>query len=185
MRLCQYLSKSLTIIVLYVIILKKGMSVLSTHTYKKCPQCGKIYESYSTYTKHYQNHSGSPFLTCKSCGGTFVDKEIKEPALKPYTGEGLELWRCFFVFLMPWGLAGILAIICATNSEEYTLIATILSIVFMGIYIALTIYTIVNRAKFIAEDREEYIESEKRLQNPQYAKALKDAGFDVPSKYLN
>ncbi len=157
---------------------------MATYTYKKCPHCGKTYESYSTYTKNFQGHSGSPFITCRSCGRTFVDKEIKEPALKPYTGEGFELWRCFFAFLMPFGLLGILALVCAINSEEYAFAASIFSIIFFGIYIALTTYTIRNRVKFIAEDRKEYFQSEKRLQNPLYAKALKDAGFDVPKKYL-
>ena len=157
---------------------------MATYTYKKCPHCGKTYESYSIYTKSYQSHQGSPFITCKFCGETFVDKEIKEPALEPYSEKGFELWRCFFAFLMPFGLGGILAIICALNSEEYAIGAGVVAFILLGIYMALTIYTIVNRAKLQEDDKKEYKESERRLQNPEYAKALRDAGFNVPSKYL-
>lgn len=157
---------------------------MATYTYKKCPHCGKTYESYSTYTKQYNNNSGSPFIVCRSCGKTFVDKEIKEPALLPYTGEGFELWRCFFAFLMPWGLAGIFAAVAAFNMEEKPVALFVIAAILIGIYVALTIYTIKNRIKFIEDDRKEYKASEQRLANPDYARALKEAGFKVPDKYL-
>lgn len=157
---------------------------MATHTYKKCPHCGKTYESYSTYTKVYQNHSGSPFITCKSCGEMFVDKEIKEPALKPYTEEGFELWRCFFVHLMPWGIAGFLLTGCAFNLEESTLSLYVIATIVDACYIMFTANTIRNRKKYQEAERLAYQESEQRLRNPQYAKALQNAGFHVPSKYL-
>ena len=84
-----------------VSITKRKANIMATQTYKKCPHCGKVYEYYSTYTKQYRNHSGSPFVTCKYCGESFIDKDIKEPALKPYEGD-LGILECFTFFLFPF-----------------------------------------------------------------------------------
>ena len=70
-----------------------------TYTNKRCPHCRKTYESYTNHTKRLSNHSGSPFLTCKFCGKTFVDTDIKEPALKPYSDRGYSILNCFLGFL--------------------------------------------------------------------------------------
>ena len=167
-----------------VSITKRKANIMATQTYKKCPHCGKVYEYYSTYTKQYRNHSGSPFVTCKYCGESFIDKDIKEPALKPYEGD-LGILECFTFFLFPFGVAGVFFLICAFNTEEYFLISLIISILSLGGYLALTIHTIVSRKRITESLKKDYIESEKRLKNPLYAKALKEAGYQVPDKYLN
>lgn len=158
---------------------------MATHTYKKCPHCGKTYETYSTYTKAHMNHSGSPFVVCKSCGRTFVDRDIKEPALSPYSDEGFELWRCFFVYLMPWGLLGVFILFCALNMEDPSAAVYFFAALVLGLYVVLTANVVINRTKLQEKYKEEYRESEKRLQNPQYAQALSAAGFYVPRQYLN
>lgn len=157
---------------------------MATYTYKKCPHCGKTYESYSTYTKDFNNHQGSPFVRCRFCGNIFVDKEIKEPALEPYTGKGFELWRCYFTFLMPFGLGGVAALLCAFNAEKYGPLLGLVGLILLALYAFLTFSTVVDREKLKEDDRKQYEESERRLMNPEYAKALKEAGFNVPSKYL-
>jgi len=157
---------------------------MSTHTYKKCPYCRKTYETYTTYTKADHNHEGSPFITCRSCGKTFIDKEIKEPALKPYTGKGYELWRCFFAGFMPFGMLFIFATLYLITEEEKTTWGYIISSVLILIYILFTTYVIKNRKKAQEMGRIEYLESVDRLKDPEYAQALKDAGFKVPEQYL-
>ena len=157
---------------------------MATHTYKKCPHCGKTYEHYTTYSKNRQDHSGSPFIKCRFCGGIIVDKDIKEPALKPYEKSEVTVVNCIFAMFYPWGLMGIgLTIgILASNSSSIALwiIAAILDI----IYFSSVIFFLINRARINKSVEKEYEESYKRLQNPEYAKALKDAGFDVPSWFL-
>lgn len=156
---------------------------MATHTYKKCPHCGKIYETYSTYTKVYQNHSGCPFKRCRSCGETFVDKDVQEPALKPFSEDDFSLWRCFLVYL-PYGSVGFLLTCCAFGMEESTLSLYIIAAIVDAIYIFSTYKVIKNRNVYLEEAKRDYQESEKRLSNPLYAQKLKDAGFKVPSKYL-
>ena len=157
---------------------------MAIHTFKRCPHCGKTYETYSTYTKQYTKHSGSPFITCQHCGNKFVDKEIKEPALKPYSTKGLSWFNCIFAFFMPFGALGILLTWGAFGIKEPSIALFIIAFAVDTIYLGLTIYSFINRKKFIEEDKKEYEESEKRLNNPKYAQALKDAGFKVPEKYL-
>ena len=157
---------------------------MATHTYKKCPHCGKTYETYSTYTKVYQNHSGCPFKRCRFCGETFVDKDIQEPALKPFSEDDFALWRCFFVNLMPYGLAGFLLTCCAFGLEESTLSLYIIAAIVDAVYIVSTYKVIKNRNVYLEEAKRDYQASEKRLSNPLYAQELKNAGFKVPSKYL-
>ena len=157
---------------------------MATHTRKKCPHCGKTYETYSTYTKQYQNHSGSPFRRCNNCGGSFVDKDIKEPALKPQSASEITVINCIFAFFIPFGGAGILLTIAAYNlgSEAVGLwvVAALLDI----FYVSSVIYLLIKRKIYNESAEKEYEASYNRLKNPEYARALKDAGFDVPSWFL-
>lgn len=157
---------------------------MATYTFKKCPHCGKTYETYSTCTKKYTKHSGSPFITCQHCGNVFVDKDIKEPALQPYNTRGFSWFNCILAFFMPFGAFGILLTCCAFGIKEPSIVVFIIAFAVDAIYLGLTVYSFINRQKFIEEDKKEYEESEKRLSNPEYAQALKNAGFDVPKKYL-
>lgn len=155
---------------------------MATYTTKKCPYCKRTYENYSTYTKAYKNHSGSPFITCPSCQNVFVDKEIKEPALIPYSESGFAIWRYFFNYLFPFGImGGLCAYISSTDPDR---LATIIAAVCLSIYFILTLIDIVNIPKYKEEFRAAYRESEKRLENPEYAIALQAHGFKVPEKYL-
>lgn len=157
---------------------------MSTHTFKKCPHCGKTYETYSIYTKNYHKHSGSPFVKCRFCGNTFVDKDIKEPALKPYSSRGFSWFNCIFAFFIPFGALGILLTCAAFGVEDTSIVLFIVAFAVDLLYLSLTIYSFVNRKKLIEEDKKEYEESERRLSDPIYAHALKEAGFKVPEKYL-
>ena len=157
---------------------------MSVHTFKHCPHCGKSYEHYTTITKHQTLHEGCPFKTCMYCGKTFIDKDIKEPALKPYSEKGLGIINCFFVGLVPFGIIGILATIGLLRNETNSIGIIIFTIIIDLIYIAITVFTIVNRKKAIAENKKKYKESYQRLKNRDYAIALKNSGYKVPDKFL-
>ena len=157
---------------------------MATYTRKKCPYCGKTYETYSTYTKQYQNHSGIPFVTCNHCGGHFIDQDIKEPALKPESANEITVVNCIFAMFMPWGLMGILLTIGLMDYDSPPVVLCIIAAVLDIIYVSSVIYFLIKRKILNEEAEREYAESYKRLQNPEYARALKEAGFDVPSWFL-
>lgn len=155
---------------------------MATYTRKKCPHCGVTYESYNTYTKQYS--TGSPFISCKHCGKTFVDRDIKEPALKPYSDNNISVINCIFAFFMPFGALGIFLSICAYNYRPTSVILWVIACIADLIYILLTAYCVINRKKLQQENYQEYQRSLNRLQNKEYAQALKNAGFDVPLHFL-
>lgn len=157
---------------------------MSTHTWKKCPYCGATYNSYTTYTKHYYVREGSPFVTCLSCWRVFIDKDIKEPALKPYSGSGYSILNCIFGFLFPFGIMGIL-LTAGAFQERDRVSLYVAAAILDSLYVGLTAYLIKKRKDFQAEGKAKYAESEKRLSDYKYALALKQAGFDVPSRFLN
>ena len=157
---------------------------MATHTRKKCPHCGRTYESYSTYTKQYHAHSGTPFIKCKYCGGNFVDKDIKEPALKPESANNITILNCIFALFMPFGVGGILFTIVACNIGPSAIGVWVAAILLSLIYLASVIYLLIKRKVLNEKAAKDYEESYKRLKNPEYARALKDAGFDVPRWFL-
>lgn len=162
----------------------KGEIFMATYTYKKCPHCGKTYDSYSSFNTSFHSFSGSPFLKCNYCGNTFVDTEIKEPALKPYKKSRHSILNCLLATYFPYGLMGtFMTFIGFQYFPPFNFmlgIAIILDIV----YFVLTIIVLANRKSMQEEWKIKYEESVRRLSNPAYAKALEEAGFDVPEKYL-
>ena len=157
---------------------------MSTYTRKKCPHCHKTYESYSTYTKQYSKHSGCPFLTCGHCGQVFVDTDIKEPALSPPEKNRITIVNCFFGTFMPFGLGAIFSTMLAYNVEPVSIGLWIFAIALDLFYVGSVVYFLVKRDSLNKELEQEYKESYERLQNPEYARALQKAGFDVPYCFL-
>ena len=155
---------------------------MATHTTKRCPRCGKMYENYSTYTKKYHDHIGSPFITCYSCSQVFVDKDFKEPALDPDFKTETSIFQCFLGFLMPWGLGALLATWAAFATQAIA--AIVIAVILYAVYFGLTAWLISSRQKTKAALERDYKASVKRLQNVEYAHALSKAGFHVPSQYL-
>ena len=154
---------------------------MATYTYKRCPHCLKTYESYSTHTKSFQEHSGVPFITCPKCGKLFVDKDIQEPALKPFSASEMTIKNCIFACFYPFGVAGILFTFAAFKVSKPEVWLFIVAGILDLFYILSIIYFLLIRRRANEQLKKEYEESIKRLQNPEYARALKEAGFHVPS----
>ena len=156
---------------------------MSTHTWKKCPNCGKTYEHYTTYTKNFTSHSGCPITTCKYCGEIFIDKDIKEPALESKPAK-VSIIDCIFTMFFPFGVLSIVfaipLIIHYTSEPWYYLFVIIPAI----IWISFVIFALVKRDKINKELIEEYKASEERLKDLEYAQLLLKYKFNVPDKYL-
>lgn len=154
---------------------------MAIYYWKKCPKCGQTYDRYSSYTTG-KYHSGCPFLTCRNCGCTFVDKSIKEPALKPYKPVEYSLIGCILTLLFPCGIMGI--VFLAYGISSLTVWSLIVGSIFFVAYLYLVISSYRSRKSFKEADRREYEESLSRLNNREYAWALKNAGFKVPEEFL-
>lgn len=157
---------------------------MSTYTTKKCPHCRKAYEHYSTATKKYENHIGSPFITCMYCGEVFIDKDMKEPALEPFEDKTPNLFSFLLGFLYPFGLAAVLFTIIFFCMDEYSSGILIITLALYAIYFLLVVSGYKKRYSIQDDLRKDYQESLDRLNDVEYAKALKDIGYKVPEKYL-
>ena len=131
---------------------------MAIYTTKKCPNCNIVYERYSNYTKHLENHSGSPFIICKFCGQTFVDKDIKEPALKPFYDVDFGIIGCVIGLLFPFGVVGI-GLTVALFCFEFNAFLLIFAALFDALYIYLVVKSYQSRDKVKEDLRREYEES--------------------------
>jgi hypothetical protein len=155
---------------------------MSTQTFKKCPHCETVYESYTTYTKQYQNHTGSPFRRCSSCGCEFVDKDYKEPAFDDEPKK-INLFQILLAPMFPFGLAGFgFAILSVCISEPGML--WIAALPLLG-YFYLVYTGVTKRNAIDASDRAAYNQSLKRVSDRNYIIRLLDCGYKVPSWFLS
>lgn len=162
----------------------------TTHIRKKCPHCGYTFESYTPISKHQLNHSGHPFRYCPKCSKLIIDKDMKEPALKP-PPKRPSVVNCLFAEFIPFGLGAILCTIPMFTDETFNFFALkgflyclILVITPAAVWIISIIWTLCNRDKTKRKLDEEYAASEKRLQIREYALMLKELGYKVPDKYI-
>lgn len=156
------------------------------YTYK-CPYCNTAVSRENTLTK---DSSGCPLRVCPNCGKTYVDTNCKEPALHPYKPFGLTacavtaivgaLFAAFGVLLL------IFAIGCFSGWYSIASVHVWISAALGGAY---GIFSFLFRKKHLDEENAQKLkawqESDARLQNPEYARTLKSAGFKVPTKYLD
>lgn len=155
---------------------------MATQTIKKCPHCGRTYEEYTTYTKAYQNHTGSPFRRCSSCGCEFVDKDFKEPAFYDEPKE-TKLWQILIAPVFPFGIFGfgfVILSLCLGIPGMLLVAALPLLAYFYLVYIGIT-----KKHQFEDADRAAYKKSLERVSDKNYVIKLLDCGYNVPSWFLS
>lgn len=154
---------------------------MTTHTYKSCPHCKRIYQSYTPYNKHFVVGEGSPLIKCPLCQRLIFDKDIKEPGFrkKPAFITPLNI-AC--TGLVPWGILG--AIIMMFDIISPTIFYTVASIVLLAIYVGSMILCIVFRKSIDKDTLTAYEESRKRLMNKEYVITLINCGYRVPERFL-
>ena len=150
---------------------------------KTCPFCGKIYEQRSFNVRRGQEITnedrwifGTPMKICPGCKKLFIDKDVQElaitnprkqdkalinPSTRTLTLMGIILGALLYFAGLP-----IFAIIAAG-------VGVLCAAVDIGLY--------PSRMKKLERERQA---SEKRLSDPDYARALKKAGYNIPEKYL-
>ena len=158
-----------------------------THVYKKCPHCGHVYESYSTYGNSRKIKHGIPFKTCLKCYKQFVDMDTIEPALEPLDDSRVSFLRFAVGYLYLLGFLAITPILFlfAEDSQPYHRTIFLILAGLLVLYIFLVIYSYFTQDSALKEIRNEYQQSLDRLNDREYARALDKAGFNVPNKFLH
>ena len=151
---------------------------------KTCPFCGKIYEQRnfnvrsrkSEVTEQDRWVYGTPMKICPGCKKLFIDKDVQELAITELrrqdkalinpASRNLTLMGLILGALLYLGGLTVFAMIAAG-------VGVLCSVVDLALY--------PTRMKKLEREREA---SEKRLSDPNYARALKRAGYDIPEKYL-
>lgn len=145
---------------------------------KKCPKCGNAYEtnSYGAHpSKDNRTKYGSPLKQCSKCKNIFIDNEYREIAIDGV--RKVDTQRISPQALVYTGISLLMAVI------QFNAGRMVWGIVFLAIalYFSREIFTYKSRQLKIEKLTQE---SEKRMQDLQYAQLLKGYGYNVPEKFL-
>ena len=149
---------------------------------KNCPFCKKVVEqrAYASWGRQPSEEDkwlfGTPLKLCPHCGKLFIDKDIQELAI---TGPRKQDKAVVGQASLRLGLMGLIlgALLLVGKLYVFACIAFGVALVTLGVDAAL--YP--TRQKKLEAER---LASEKRLSDPGYARALKNAGYDIPERYL-
>lgn len=149
---------------------------------KQCPHCGRVYEQrpIGRWGKKLTPEDywvfGSPLKMCKNCQKMFIDKDYREMAITPLRSyDKAPLTSSTYLLLTVGFLLGVIM---------YMGGQTIFAAIVVGVAVAYMIADLLfypTRLKKLAKEKEASL---KRMSDPAYAQALKNAGFDIPNEYL-
>ena len=152
----------------------------------RCPHCKAVVNKSNSLTKYSE---GSPLRVCPRCGGQYIDPECHEPALDPYKPYGM--LACIMTSLVGGAFCGFAALLIVYmigyfgSLYEVGGVHVVVSVAIGAVY---AVVTFALRFKGLETENQEklrlWIESRERLMDPEYARLLKKAGFDVPEEYL-
>lgn len=149
---------------------------------KNCPFCKKTVEqrSYMTRGREPKDEDrwlfGSPMRLCPHCGKVYIDKDMQELAI-----TGPRKQDTAFIGQSSLHLAAVGAIL---GTALLLGKQTVLALIAYGVALATLI---ADAALYPTRKRKldnERLASEKRLGDPDYARALRRAGYDIPDKYI-
>ena len=150
---------------------------------KTCPFCGKIYEqrNFNVARRHEITEEdrwvfGTPMKICPGCKKLFIDKDVQELAITEPRRQDKVLITPASCRLALMGLIlGLLLYLGGLTG--FAIAAAAVGVLCAAVDLAL--YP--TRMQKLKREREA---SEKRLSDPDYARALKRAGYDIPDRYL-
>jgi len=149
----------------------------------RCPYCRKVLPN-GAWGDPVGNW-GSPFVTCPHCGKDCVDSSKHEPALKELKLPDLSVPHLLKVHFFPYGVLILLCMFAIWRSNGYSLLFLGFALLFLIAY-AMRVYKDTKSKDSVYERmRSLYSESEKRLEDPAYIRALVSLKYDVPQKYLD
>ena len=149
---------------------------------KKCPYCGKVYEQRACggFGRKPLPEDvwvyGSPMKLCANCKRIFIDKDVKELAITELRKSDTAKITANTKMLLPMG-ALVAVLLYVLGQPTFAIVAVAVAVV----YLAMDLGMYPMRMGKLKKEREA---SEKRLSDPDYARALKKVGIDVPERYL-
>ena len=149
---------------------------------KKCPYCGKVYEQRPVggFGRKPLPEDvwvyGSPMKLCANCKRIFIDKDVKELAITELRKSDTAKITANTKTLLPMG-ALVAVLLYLLGQPTFASVAAAVAVV----YRAMDLGMYPMRMGKLKKEREA---SEKRLSDPEYARALKKAGIDVPERYF-
>lgn len=149
---------------------------------KNCPFCKKVYEqrAYASWGREPKDEDrwlfGSPMRVCPHCGKLFIDRDMQELAI---TGPRKQDTAVIGPGSLRLALMGAVlgGLMLAGGLKTFAFIAFGVA----GATLVADAALCPTRRGKLAKERQA---SEARLGNPDYARALKRAGYDIPDKYL-
>lgn len=150
---------------------------------KNCPFCKKVVEqrAYAVWGRQPTEEDkwlfGTPMKLCPHCGKLYIDRDMQELAITGPRKQDTAVVgpASLRLGLMGGVLGGLLLAIGQTT----------LALIAFGVALATLVADVAlcptRRRKLAAEK----IASQKRLSDPDYARALKRAGYDIPQEYLD
>ena len=149
---------------------------------KNCPFCKKVVEQ-RTYASWGRTPSeqdkwlfGSPLRLCPHCGKLFIDKDRQELAI---TGPRKQDMAVVGPASLRLSLMGVVLGALLLIGKLYALAYIAFGVALATLVADAALYP--TRQKKLEAER---LASEKRLGDPKYAKALKNAGYAIPERYL-
>ena len=152
------------------------------HLTKKCPYCGRIYEqrSYGSVGRKPAPEDawvyGSPMKLCANCKRIFIDMDVKELAITELRKSDTAKITASTRTLLPMG-ALVALLLYVLGQPTFAIVAAAVAVVYLAMDLGMY-------PMRMGKLRKERAASEKRLSDPEYALALKNAGIDVPERYL-
>ena len=150
----------------------------------KCPHCGKMNREACNAWMY-----GSPIRVCKKCGGKYMDRRYREPAVQGFDQRTTDanLYKtvsiiCGAVFIL---------VLCwyrytTINRGYYTNYQVAFLIMLPIALVGCLIQYIRIKSGAMAKANAKYLaQSEERLKDKQYVADLIANGYKVPEKYLD
>ena len=149
---------------------------------KNCPFCKKVVEqrTYASWGRQPSEQDkwlfGAPMRLCPHCGKLYIDRDMQELAITGPRKQDMAVVGPASLRLALMGVVlGALLLI-----GRLTVFACIAFGVALATLVADAALYPTRQKKLAAEK----LASEKRLSDPNYARALKNAGYDIPERYL-
>ena len=149
---------------------------------KNCPFCGKVVEqrAYASWGRQDSEQDkwlfGTPMRLCPHCGKLFIDRDRQELAITGPRKQDMAVIGPASLRLALMGVVlGALLLVGKLNALAY---------IAFGVALATLPADAAQYPTRQKKLKTERAASEKRLSDPDYARALKNAGYGIPEHYL-
>ena len=145
---------------------------------KKCPHCNYPYTVLESKGAGYY---GSPVRTCNKCGQTFIDKDYREIAIQGIREIDTQKISARTILFLIIGIFFGVGIFYLFDVDVISVIVAIIAVLLPTLNLISEYRNYGKRQAYLTMEK---INSERRLENHEYAVFLKSLGYDVPKKYL-